>query len=201
MSRLKQFNVELYREFLDNFDPIVYNGEEIVKLEHAQYFLSQHIDKYFIDSHVEEVTDLNAINLIWGHFIGAYKKMLTDSYDTLQLEYDPLENYNGIIETTHGQHNETMITGKREGTSDTTTHPYGYNSDTYSNSEKINGNFSNEQATDQHEFSEYRVLEKKHGNLGVTTSQQMVTSQLQLDQYNLIKWFFDLFAYENLFYM
>jgi len=202
--KMMKFDTETYNSFIDGFTPITHDGVNLITSDIAQYFLAQHIDKNFIDTHNEEVPPLNAFKFLWGHFVGAYKKMLFDSYDTLQLEYNPLENYNGTIEFTHGSHKDfdTDIVGTHEGVNESESHPYGYNSDTYSNSEKVISNFKNKNYTDTYEknYSEYTDIEKKHGNLGITTSQQMVNSQLELDQYNLVKWFFDLFAHQNLFY-
>ena len=141
------------------------------------------------------------------------------------------------VSTVFGSHSdtETATVGTRISEEMEELHPYGYNSNDYSNSDKTITSKTNQGATDstktdygQHtdntnntygayedknettnsayedsnekDSVEYTDVEKKSGNIGVMTSQQMVSSQLELDKYNLNKWFIDLFAHDNLFY-
>ena len=164
--------------------------------------MREHVNKYFISYSGAET--IESFNYLWGNFVRQHKQMLFDSYDALMLEYSPLDNYNGTTEFIHGQHKDidSDVISKHEGNNTSESHPYGFNSNSYSNSEKNLSSFTTNNYTDkhEHEYASYTDVETKHGNLGVTTSQQMIMSEIELRQYDLKKWFFDLSAHENLFY-
>lgn len=201
--KLIKFDTELYRNYQSMFIPIKYNDVVIIDLPSFRYYMINHVDKYFLGVDESE-SGIERFNFLWIQFVTEHKKMLFDSYDALLLEYDPLENYNGVTEFVHGAHKDvdSDVISKHEGNNTSESHPYGYNSSEYSNSEKNLSSFTTNNYTDKHEhdYSSYTDIEQKHGNLGVTTSQQMIKSELELRQYDLKKWFFDLFAHENLFY-
>ena len=200
--QLIKFDTELYRAYLDIFEPITNGDITIIDVESYRYYMRNHVDKYFLSYTTSE--RLEQFDYRWKNFVREKKKMLFDSYDALLLEYNPLDNYNGVTEFIHGQHKDvdSDVIAKHEGNNTSESHPYGFNSNSYSNSEKNLSSFTTNNYTDkhEHEYSAYTDIENKHGNMGVTTSQQMIMSELDLRQYDLKKWFFDLFASENLFY-
>ena len=185
------------------FIPIIYNDIDIIDVPSYRYYMINHVDKYFF-GYDEMESDIERFDFLWIQFVTEHKKMLFDSYDALMLEYNPLDNYNGVTEFVHGQHKDidSDVISKHEGNNTSESHPYGFNSNSYSNSEKNISSFATNNYTDkhEHEYSAYTDVENKHGNMGVTTSQQMIMSEIELRQYDLKKWFFDLFAHENLFY-
>ena len=203
LMKLIKFDTELYRNYQSMFIPIKYNDVVIIDLPSFRYYMINHVDKYFLCDDESE-SEIERFNFLWIQFVTEHKKMLFDSYDALLLEYNPIENYNSVAEFVHGQHKDvdSDVISKHEGNNISESHPYGYNSSEYSNSEKNLSSFTTNNYTDKHEhdYSSYTDIEQKHGNIGVTTSQEMIKSELELRQYDLKKWFFDLFAHENLFY-
>lgn len=197
-----KFNPEIYRNYITMFKPIIYNDVTIIDSESFKYYMKNHVEKYFLS--YSGAPELEQFDYLWQHFVREHKKMLFDSYDTLMLEYNPIENYNGVTEFIHGAHKDidSDVIAKHDGNTTTESHPYGFNSNSYSNAEKNLSSFTTNNYTDkhEHEYGNYSDIENKHGNIGVTTSQQMIISELELRQYDLKKWFFDLFAHENLFY-
>lgn len=200
--QLIKFDTELYRAYLDIFEPITNGDITIIDVESYRYYMRNHVDKYFLSYTTSE--PLEQFDYRWKNFVREKKKMLFDSYDALMLEYNPLDNYSGTTEFIHGQHKDidSDVIAKHEGNNTSELHPYAFNSNSYSNSEKNLSSFTTNNYTDkhEHEYASYTDVETKHGNLGVTTSQQMLMSEIELRQYDLKKWFFDLFANENLFY-
>ena len=203
LMKLIKFDTELYRNYQSMFIPIKYNDVVIIDLPSFRYYMINHVDKYFLGDDESE-SGIERFNFLWIQFVTEHKKMLFDSYDALLLEYNPIENYNSVAEFVHGQHKDvdSDVISKHEGNNISESHPYGYNSNDPPNSEKNFSSFTTNNYTDKHEhdYSSYTDIEQKHGNIGVTTSQQMIKSELELRQYDLKKWFFDLFAHENLFY-
>lgn len=122
----------------------------------------------------------------------------------LQQEYDPLMNYDRTedwedqneakedttAETTSGTETDTTTTGQSNGTS--TNQPSGYNSDGFTNGERTittdqnsaSGNAKTtgtETGTGTRESQETRKRTgRAYGNIGVTTSQQMLNQELDV---------------------
>lgn len=99
-------------------------------------------------------------------------------YDAVYAEYNPIENYNGVEDYTDKTNINLTNNSKQKN--------YGINSglgkDTASNE-------SNTQASEDDNYTTHHM--EKHGNLGMTTSQQMIESELVLREfkknfYNLI---------------
>lgn len=199
---LKTFNGGVYQYFIDNYSPVMYKGAEIISTKDVKYYLRNHIGKYFMEN-ITSNPKVDFLNL-WNDFVETHKKMLFDSYDTLSLEYNPIENYRRTEEITHGSHVdvETINRGQKHSTNTDTTQPYAYNSESYSNGEKVTTDTTHDTSMDSTttDIGEYKDNTLTYGNIGVTTSQQMIEAEIKLNQYNLAKWFINLFVFENLFY-
>lgn len=128
--------------------------------------------------------------IIWAYFGEAW----TRKYNALMAEYNPLENYN----MTEEEDNEiiddatTGVTGSsaNNSTSVNSTHSvYGYNSSSASPSESDSATTS--QNTDINtDYDNTRTIDRtltRSGNIGVTTSQQMLESELALRAYRFFE--------------
>lgn len=137
-------------------------------------------------------TDQYAIvaGVVWAN----YGDKWTRIYDTITAEYEPLENYN-MIENYEGSHTDdstsrdTADPTDNEIVSTTNADIYGYNSSSPSPADKSTTTTTQEidktnkydnESTDGHELT-------RHGNIGVTTSQQMAESEIALRQYNFFE--------------
>ena len=112
----------------------------------------------------------------------------TKLYNTLTFEYNPIENYS-MLETETGEiNNNNQLNNSTSNNSKS--NRQGFNSNNYTPVDEVvatgTGN-STEINVNKHE----RTL-KRSGNIGVTTSQQMIESERQL-------WMYDYFkgVYEN----
>lgn len=122
-------------------------------------------------------------------------------YDLSVLEYNPIENYDRLEEETENGTGSraTENSGNSRGTStdrnSTNNYVYGFNSssdvphdrsqqDGYNENSQNVSNTGNETATDNRTRNSHI-----HGNIGVTTSQQMIESSLELEpKLNLINY-------------
>lgn len=127
-----------------------------------------------------------------------YGKNWIKLWATYSLEYDPIQNYS-MTETEEGSSNEDtsddlthghVVTGS--GTDTVTTNVYAYNSATETPSEKVVSQPASVQTnsgTDQREIDSDKSYDRtltRAGNIGVTTSQQMIQSEREL-------WIWDFF--------
>lgn len=128
--------------------------------------------------------------IIWAYYGEAW----TRKYDALTAEYDPLKNYD--MSETENEHivddATTGVTGTAANNSTTVNsshNVYGYNSSTATPSESDSATTS--QNTDMTtDYDNDRTISrglKRSGNIGVTTSQQMLESELNLRAYRFFE--------------
>lgn len=128
-------------------------------------------------------------NSIYRMFAYKYEKL----YKTLSLEYNPIENYS-MIETNNasktinkGEAKTTNTTGSQNGTTENQVAPYETNE--YSNESKTINNSSErtdiliEDSRTDNESENYELI--RSGNIGVTTSQQMIESERNVALFSL----------------
>lgn len=127
-----------------------------------------------------------------------------DTFDkwakVLKKEYEPLENYDrieswndwGDEEHEDGRDDETSL-----GSSQTQTKA-AFNSSSYEPYEKTTGSGKDSFKSDTDGSSNFRNAHngRVHGNIGVTTSQQMLQSEIELRRFNIYKEIANLFADE-----
>lgn len=131
--------------------------------------------------------------------------------DSVEYEYNPIWNKDGVYtehrtDTRKKNGNETTD-DVASGTGTTTVNTddesidqvAGYNSEAWSNSAKTNLNgqtvtdaeYSNtgrgSRKTDDEESGEYDLVREEHGNIGVTTTQQMIKEQREIIDYDIYK--------------
>ena len=133
--------------------------------------------------------------------IGAWAKKWQPTFErwqkALAIEYDPLENYDRREEWNGTDSGNS--TGKTEGTTGslTTNRVSAYDSGdalTTKDAVAINGSDS---TNNTGSFSNKRTnAGRVHGNIGVTTSQMMLTSELNLGYWNIYEKITDIFLTE-----
>lgn len=107
----------------------------------------------------------------------------------LNKEYDPLENYNRT-ETymggnSHADQNSSQTSGSSSGT--TTYTKTGYNSSNFNNYDQTSNSTSDSgslSGSNSGSFNEQHTL-KAFGNIGVTTSQQMLEAELKVAEFSI----------------
>lgn len=145
------------------------------------------------------------------HFIGVWSKRRQETwqklYDSTQLEYNPIENYDRKEDVTETREISRETSGKTSGTTGETTNTesaannetkrdvsaenasdYQADSrDTGSGTIKDSGqrdlNMESETTGDESSLDKFTHTNRTHGNIGVTTSQQMIQSERELVRY------------------
>lgn len=153
-------------------------------------------------------------------------RIIEKLYETTQLEYDPIENYRRYEEgRENNDDTEERSTGRitnnnRDQSSVSTVNSdaesigqvSAYNSDLFVNDSKTNStNDTTDKLTDQvitkDEMAEEESIGNRreknyhslaHGNIGVTTSQQMVEQERSVSQFDIYQWIADHWAQDNL---
>lgn len=198
---------EATNEFVNIFDSVEY----FIPLNiypsdiYLMWLLRYSNFKYISDDKTEIKSYIDVLSKI-------YSNRFTKSVNVLLSEYNPIENYNSTetenieISGANSSTSEISTTSNGETTSSTT----GENTETLSpyDSENFNNNsknISSANATENSSSSDNssntmsgtssqtntRTL-KRSGNIGVTTSQQMIQSEIELRKNDLINDFFNI---------
>lgn len=119
-------------------------------------------------------------------FFKRHLQTFTKWAEALEIEYNPLENYDR-----HEQfENSGNVTGKADATSTNTGKVTAYDSETL----KTNDEQSNVDHSDSEGHTAGRGTSHIHGNIGVTTSQQMLQAELDVRRFNIYEQITDLFV-------
>ena len=136
--------------------------------------------------------------------IGAWSKRWYRTMDkwitALNIEYDPLNNYDRHEEWTDND----KVSGKTETAAGVNTTGQDelsvttYDSDQYHNKEKTDSSGTSESTGSSETNTDGTSTHSGHlyGNIGVTTSQEMLTQELDVQRFNLIQQITDLFLTE-----
>lgn len=132
--------------------------------------------------------------------IGAWARKWQPTFErwitALQIEYNPLENYDRKEDWTDTRNGSTS--GETSGTTNTTStnKVSAYDATDFSNKDQneIYGSDSSSSSGESHEGAKHDG--RIHGNIGVTTSQQMLTQELDIGYWNIYEKITDLFLTE-----
>ena len=129
-----------------------------------------------------------------------WQRTFTKWLEALSIEYDPLYNYDRHEEWTTDEKGTTKTdTSDESSVNGTVTNKISaYNESSFTNdSQSIteSGSESSGTANGQHQTNEIRKG-RAYGNIGVTTSQQMLQSELDIASWNLYEHITDIFLSE-----
>ena len=178
---------------------IIYHGNRSGKK-----LIGSLLDNYLVDG---TISDENKVAIAQAIF-SVYIKNWNALYKTLSLEYNPIENYSMTetenIKDSHSGSTKNDITDTTTNIENTIVNDtnnnqlWGFNSTDSVNSDKQIGDTTRnvdgsvnvtrkDTGTETKDINTDRTL-KRSGNIGVTTSQQMIESERQL-------WFWNFFEY------
>lgn len=191
-------NIEKYKNIFDNvhfFTSLNINTNELYK-----YFTIKYSDfRYRSDNELSIAEIVTNVSLI-------YNDNFTRKVNALTIDYKPLENYdsteveeitNNLTQNTNSTANATTKTNNSSNTSEENISKISpYDSETFNNNTSDNGTLSatGETTTTDENSNDLTNTENgktnrtmtRHGNIGVTTSQQMLESELNLRKFNII---------------
>lgn len=129
-----------------------------------------------------------------GDFSNAWQPTFERWVNALALEYNPLENYDRKEDwtDTRNGHNSGTTSGTTSSTTTNKVSAYDAGDDlTVHDQDEIHGADSSSSSGESHEGAKHDG--RVHGNIGVTTSQQMLMSELDLGYWNIYEKITDLF--------
>ena len=108
----------------------------------------------------------------------------TRLYKTTLLDYNPIENYDRTEEWTEGENSARSVDAETTGNS--TTDSTGSTNTEQREQGNVKVNTAADTTTNETEKRDLVRSGRTHGNIGVTTSQQMIESERQVSLYNII---------------
>lgn len=158
-----------YDNFLLDVDYIGHSGNKRI---------SPLVEKFMgTDGTISEPDILTIAKVIYQRYRVSWAKL----YNTLKLEYNPIENYR--MTETEGGNSTTTSESASNGTGETTVESnnniFGYNSETGVPSDEGRSRSSSTDTTNTNGSSATRQNREltRSGNIGVTTSQQMLEAE------------------------
>ena len=135
-----------------------------------------------------------------GAWSGKHNRTFEKWVNALSLEYNPIENYDRMEEWEDKSNGNSI--GETKGTTSLNSinenRVSAFDSDLYQpdsyNSNTSNGN--DESNTKTNSINNNKHVGRVHGNIGVTTTQQMLESELSLSAWNVYEHITDLFIEE-----
>lgn len=116
-------------------------------------------------------------------------------YNTTVLEYNPIENYNRTETITESEKRKDTLsnTSEANGNSEQINQNVAFNNTDFTNNEKnmvnndtsVTGNANNTYNTDR------TTTHNAKGNIGVTTSQQMIKQERQISEFSIVQFIVD----------
>lgn len=164
---------------LDTNNKLKFLTDDNKKTIDYEYYLSVSGNKnispfYRVMLEAEENEDIESAILEMAKVIyNKYAENWKYIYNAMMAEYDPIENYNGVEDSTIK--NNINVTNKSNNKY------FGVNS---ALGKDANANESNTTGSEDDNYTTNHV--EKHGNLGVTTSQQMIESELVLREKKML---------------
>ncbi len=201
-AKLSILGIEKYLNFRNDtlFDFSVPEGIDIDTLKNNIILKSADFECLYPDA--------DFLKLAIEHWSKKHYRTFSKWITALNIEYDPLENYDRIEEWT----DQSTDTGKvlSADTTNTTNHntdtastdKSAYNSDSYSPVDRVSNesnalvNSSGNSTSESKQSSETNKRGRAHGNIGVTTSQQMLKEELDIATWNIYESITDLFLQE-----
>ena len=144
--------------------------EEDAKTLDLEYYLSHSGEKYISRLYINLLNINDTLGQLTKIILSNYKDNWLKVYDAYTTDYEPLENYRMV-------ENE-KVKSKVTNTVGTSADTYGFNSVESVPTSKVNTTSTTEGSKDDND----RDLTRS-GNIGVTTSQQMLESELSLRKY------------------
>lgn len=174
--------------------------------------LPEKVDKVTVENSI--LMDLGEYEPLWGdplffrNMVGVWSEKWSMTFqkwsEVLNLEYNPIENYDRIEEWADNDKSTNSLSGTITGnTSDSGTNQQdvsAYNDTGFepSNKNTITANkdtiSKSESLTSDTKISNHSG--RVHGNIGVTTSQRMIMEQIEVAQLSVYQHIVDMFAKE-----
>ena len=139
-----------------------------------------------------------------GLWSDKWQNTMAKWYEALSIEYNPLENYDRMEEWSDNklEHAVASDASNQSGSGNVTNQKSAYDGTGYQNHDKADSTSSgtNNATTNTVAQGSSTHGGRTHGNIGVTTSQQMLQAQLDVVRFNLYNEIADVFLMELCIY-
>lgn len=130
-----------------------------------------------------------------GVWSNAMKPIWEKLYATTKLDYNPIENYNKTETVTENEKRNDDLSSSTESNSNSENinQNVAFNNQDFSNNEKNMLNTDNQiTGSETNKYNTDRTLETKtSGNIGVTTSQQMIEQERKVSEFSIVQYIVD----------
>lgn len=174
--------------------------------------LPEKVDKVIVENSI--LMDLGEFEPLWGdpfffrNMVGIWSKKWYFTFnkwsDALAIDYNPLENYDRVEEWTDEEKETSLLKGEikgsviDDGTNQLDVSAYNDIGFEPSNKTTLNTSSNTNSKSDSSNTQERKNIKsgRAHGNIGVTTSQQMLQSELDIAKFSIYQHIVDMFAKE-----
>lgn len=162
--------------------------------EYAKQTPNNHVN---VDSHyMHKYKDMGIIDDVTPHITSLIASVLDINdykyqklYDTLNLDYNPIWNVDGTetTTTTYGEHTSTDNIGARTNNEDINQYRVPMDSGTKTLTDETTTSNSTQSAVDSHVSNTHTdtIVNERHGNIGVTSTQHLITEERQVAMFTL----------------
>lgn len=148
--------------------------------------------------------DANFMKDMIGLWSDKWQRTMQKWYEALSIDYNPLENYDRMEEWSDNklEHAVASDASNQSGSGNVTNQKSAYDGTGYQNHDKADSTSSgtNNATTNTVAQGSSTHGGRTHGNIGVTTSQQMLQAQLDVVRFNLYNEIADVFLMELCIY-
>lgn len=139
-----------------------------------------------------------------GQWSDKWQHTMTKWNTALSIEYNPLENYDRMEEWADNKIESAVAndSSNQTGTGNVTNQKSAYDSATWQNHDKADSGSSGTSAATTNTIAQGNSTHggRTHGNIGVTTSQMMLQSELDIARFNIYNEISDIFLTELCIY-
>ena len=148
--------------------------------------------------------DADFMKDIIGLWSNKWQRTMTRWLNALSIEYNPLENYDRKEDWSDNKLENAVASdsSNQTGSGDVTGKKSAYDSSDWENHDKTDSNTSGSSNATTNTLAQGSSAHsgRMHGNIGVTTSQQMLQAELDVARFNLYNEIADLFLMELCIY-
>ena len=195
-------NEILNPEFSTYFDVNV-NNNIFVNGKYVCINLATLFNSWYFPVFTDDSTIQNLISL-WQTYIKEWQHSIDKMYEALYSDYNPLHNYDMVENESIGRKIDKTVTTPT-GTTTQTSKSTTFDDTTYRDVEEITNSVNmttevtpnNTQTIDNIEgnFNNAEIRKmSRSGNIGVTTSQQMLESEIELRKKSIADWLIEFFV-------
>lgn len=144
-------------------------------------------------------TDIDYLKYQTDNFFKVHYKTFEEWAKVMEVEYNPIENYDRYEDYSGNgsSSSESSATGSGTNSNTTTTTSAAENSSSYEPYDRVQdtGSTSSSGSSEGNESHRDSHTSHIHGNIGVTTSQQMIQSSIDLyKNFNIYDWIADMYT-------